>query len=726
MSYTKKVATILPFLRNTELIRNVGILAHIDHGKTTLSDNLLAYCGFLSTSLAGEARALDYLEEEQKRGITIKSANISLPYQMNDKKYIINLIDTPGHVDFSGARDQSLRVIDGAVIVIDAVEGCMVQTEIVTKHALEEYIKPILFINKVDRLITELKLSLKEIESRFNEIIQDFNNFIELYAPEPFKDAWKIEVKKNNIGFGSALHLWGCTAKEMLQQDIKFKEIIGLYKDESMMKQYSQIAKRLPLSKSIFNMIINHLPSPRYAQEYRIPNLWFGNVNSKIGHNLVKCEQDGAILLYIYKNIADKNLGTISLGRLFSGTLENGKEVFSLTNRQFDRIQQLFLFMGSHREIIRSIPAGNIVAFNIKTPKIGDTLVEKNFEDTPPFEKIIYETEAVVQYSIEPLHPRQLKNMLSLLDELSINDPNLEITTNEETGEILISGLGELHLELIINELKKKGLEIIVSDPIVTFRESICKKTEKIISRSVNAKNFMEIVAEPLESQIIDLLTSGQLTIPISENRKTKLLRGLVDWNPELIQRIIYFDNFGNLIFLLDDRYKLKERNDIAPFLYHQIKKIFRFGPLIRDPIRGLKIMIKTLKIQSEEFQLDYLQLIPLLKDAVSQILNSPDKILLQPIYKIQIKTLSSYIGSISSILAQVNGKISKIEQKGHNIFITGDLPVRGSFGLAKKMRSKTSGHVFWQTFFSKWERITPDSVMKEIIKDQRIKRGFK
>ncbi|MHA1132013.1 MAG: hypothetical protein ACTSQQ_14535, partial [Candidatus Helarchaeota archaeon] len=353
-------------------------------------------------------------------------------------------------------------------------------------------------------------------------------------------------------------------------------------------------------------------------------------------------------------------------------------------------------------------------------------LVEKNFEDTPPFEKIIYETEAVVQYSIEPLHPRQLKNMLSLLDELSINDPNLEITTNEETGEILISGLGELHLELIINELKKKGLEIIVSDPIVTFRESICKKTEKIISRSVNAKNFMEIVAEPLESQIIDLLTSGQLTIPISENRKTKLLRGLVDWNPELIQRIIYFDNFGNLIFLLDDRYKLKERNDIAPFLYHQIKKIFRFGPLIRDPIRGLKIMIKTLKIQSEEFQLDYLQLIPLLKDAVSQILNSPDKILLQPIYKIQIKTLSSYIGSISSILAQVNGKISKIEQKGHNIFITGDLPVRGSFGLAKKMRSKTSGHVFWQTFFSKWERITPDSVMKEIIKDQRIKRGFK
>ena len=214
MTYTKKVSEILPLMQNIENIRNVGILAHIDHGKTTLSDNLLAYCGLLSHSLAGEARALDYLEEEQKRGITIKSANISLPYKSKDQLYLINLVDTPGHVDFSSARDQSLRAIDGAIIVVDAVEGCMVQTEIVTKQALEEYIKPILFINKVDRLITELKLSLKEIEKKFNEIIQDFNNFVELYAPDNFKECWKIEVQQGNVAFGSALHLWGSNAKE--------------------------------------------------------------------------------------------------------------------------------------------------------------------------------------------------------------------------------------------------------------------------------------------------------------------------------------------------------------------------------------------------------------------------------------------------------------------------------------------------------------------------------
>src|SRR4030042_5626114 len=145
MTYAKKVSEILPLLQNTEYIRNVGILAHIDHGKTTLSDSLLAYSGLLSPSLAGEACAWDFLEEEQKRGITIKTANISLPFKIDGQSFLVNLIDTPGHVDFSGARDQSLRVIDGAIIVVDAVEGCMVQTEVVTRQTLEEFIRPVLF-----------------------------------------------------------------------------------------------------------------------------------------------------------------------------------------------------------------------------------------------------------------------------------------------------------------------------------------------------------------------------------------------------------------------------------------------------------------------------------------------------------------------------------------------------------------------------------------------------
>ena len=194
-----------------ELIRNIGIIAHIDHGKTTLADSLLAGAGLLSTAMAGQARVLDYLEEEQKRKITIKTANISLLYKTQDTPYIINLVDTPGHVDFTGKVTRALRVIDGAVVVVDAVEEIMAQTEIVTRQALEERVRPVLFINKVDRLITELQLNEEQIQKKLDHIISSFNDLIELYCEAPFKNQWKIDASLGNVAFGAALHGWGFT-----------------------------------------------------------------------------------------------------------------------------------------------------------------------------------------------------------------------------------------------------------------------------------------------------------------------------------------------------------------------------------------------------------------------------------------------------------------------------------------------------------------------------------
>ncbi len=726
MTYAKKVLEILPLMKNREQIRNVGILAHIDHGKTTLSDNLLASCGLLSPSLAGQARALDFLEEEQNRGITIKSANISLPYKVEERVFIVNLIDTPGHVDFSSARDQSLRVIDGAIIVVDAVEGCMVQTEIVTKHALEEYVKPVLFINKIDRLITELKLSLKEIEKRLNNIIQEFNNYIEIYGPDKFKKTWRIKVEKNNIAFGSALHLWGCTAEEMLRQQIKFKDILKFYQNNQSKNDYRDIKKRLPLSKSIFNMIINHLPNPIQAQYYRIPNLWGGKISSKIGKALINCDPNLGSLVYIYKNISDKNLGIISFGRIFSGKLSIGQEVFSLSSATYNKIQQLYLFMGAHRESIKSLSAGNIIAFYLENPKIGDTLVEKEYEDTTPLIKIKYETEAVVQYSIEPLHPRELKNMINLLRSISINDPNLKLTTNTETGEILISGLGELHLDVIANELKKNGMEIITSEPIITFRESIQGQSDLITVIDSDPQNSITIQIEPLEPEIIEFLSKGKFNYKMSEKRRKQILQDINVNDVDLIQSLLYSDPFGNVIVLSENTSGLGIEDDLPVVLDHKLENIFRFGPLIRNPIRGLKIKILKLSLKSEITQFNFLNILPILKQAVSESFNSAKAVLLQPIYKILIKTIPSYIGVISSILAQRNGRTLQIDQKGSDVFITGHIPVKGTFGLSSILRSKTSGHIFWQTFLSHWEKITPESKMIEIIQEFRIKRGIK
>src|SRR4030065_1636337 len=178
----KQLSQILTLMREKERIRTLGIIAHIDHGKTTLTDSLLAGAGLLSPQMAGTARVLDYLEEEQKRKITIKTANISLLYKNPQNSYIINLVDTPGHVDFTGKVTRALRVIDGAVVVVDAVEAIMAQTEIVTEQALEERVRPVLFINKVDKLIVELKLNAEQIQKKFTRIIGSFNDLIEVYG----------------------------------------------------------------------------------------------------------------------------------------------------------------------------------------------------------------------------------------------------------------------------------------------------------------------------------------------------------------------------------------------------------------------------------------------------------------------------------------------------------------------------------------------------------------
>ena len=183
----KQIEQIQQLMSRKELIRNIGIIAHIDHGKTTLADSLLVGAGLLSPAVAGSARVLDYLDEEQKRKITIKTANISLLYEAAGNPYVINLVDTPGHVDFTGKVTRALRVIDGAVVVVDAVEEIMAQTEIVTRQALEERVKPVLFINKVDRLITELQLNEEQIQKKLDHIISSFNDLLELYCEAPFK-----------------------------------------------------------------------------------------------------------------------------------------------------------------------------------------------------------------------------------------------------------------------------------------------------------------------------------------------------------------------------------------------------------------------------------------------------------------------------------------------------------------------------------------------------------
>src|SRR3989344_1489616 len=191
-----------------ENIRNIGTVAHIDHGKTTLSDSLIAAAGLISQEVAGTAQIMDYEDQEQDRGITINAANISLVFESEGKSHLINLIDTPGHVDFTGEVIRAMRAVDGVIVVIDAVEGVMPQTETVIRQALKEYVKPVLFINKVDRMVNELQVTQEQMQERFVKVISQVNKLIRATAPKEFVEQWTVKVQDGSVIFGSGYHKW--------------------------------------------------------------------------------------------------------------------------------------------------------------------------------------------------------------------------------------------------------------------------------------------------------------------------------------------------------------------------------------------------------------------------------------------------------------------------------------------------------------------------------------
>src|SRR5665648_21113 len=208
VSRQQMVERVTTLMDRPEYIRNIGIVAHIDHGKTTLSDNLLAGAGMISKELAGTQLFMDFDEEEQARGITINAANVSMVHEFHGKEYLINLIDTPGHVDFGGDVTRAMRAVDGAVVVVDAVEGTMPQTETVLRQALKENVKPILFVNKVDRLINELQVDEQEMQMRLGKVIDHVNKLIKGMNEEKYKAGWRMDASEGTVVFGSALYNW--------------------------------------------------------------------------------------------------------------------------------------------------------------------------------------------------------------------------------------------------------------------------------------------------------------------------------------------------------------------------------------------------------------------------------------------------------------------------------------------------------------------------------------
>jgi len=718
----RQTAEILKLMGKKENIRNIGIVAHIDHGKTTMTDSLLADAGLLSRSIAGEARVLDYLEEEQKRGITIKTANISLLHEIGGQSYVINLVDTPGHVDFTGKVTRALRAIDGAVVVVDSVEEVMVQTETVTRQALEERVRPVLFINKVDRLIRELKLTPDEIQNKFNRIVRDFNSLIETYGEPEFKDKWKVDPAKETVAFGSALHKWGFTLNIAQQKGIKFNDIVDAYVNG----EYQALSHFLPLHNAILDVVVKNTPNPIYAQKFRLPKIWKGDTDSEIGHAMLSCDDDGPTVMCVTMAQMDPQAGLIATGRLFSGSVKEGDQVYLIGANKECRVQQVSIYMGAFREVVDKITAGNIAALlGVELARAGETLVDAAHKDVMvPFERIKYVSEPVMTIAIEPKNPKDLPRLIDAMSRLSIEDPNLFTTMDKETGQCLISGMGELHLEIALKFLMQYsgGIALTASRSTVAYRESVAKPGKVVMTKTSNKYNEFWVQVEPLETKIMELMEKDELIEEMGQKQIANILEKEAKYSTEQATKILALDKHGNM--LMDLTKKGQNLQEMKKSIISGFHWACTTGPLCEEPLRGVKAKLIDIQIHEDPIQREPTQIMRAIGRGILGAVLTAKPVLLEPIYKIEVCVPTKWFGKCASIIVQKRGKILRSEQKGALRIITGYIPVAETFGLSAEMRSATSGHAFWQCTFHHWEK-TPNDVAAKVIKQTRERRGL-
>ena len=704
-------------------IRNIAICAHIDHGKTTLSDNLLAGAGMMSEDLAGNARALDFHDDEAQRGITIDSAAVSMVHKLEGEDHLINLIDTPGHVDFGGDVTRAMRAVDGAVVLSCAVEGIMPQTETVLRQALRERVKPILFINKVDRLIKELKLTPEAMQQRFVKVISSVNELIKAIAEEEYGDKWAVNVADGSVCFGSAFHNWAMSVPYMQKKGISFKDIIDAYESGDDEKR-KELAKKAPLHEVLLNAVIRHLPNPVEAQAYRIPKIWHGDVDSPFGKSLLSADPKGALGFVVTKVVVDPQAGEISMGRLYSGTARKGAAVHLAKANVDLRTQQIYIYNGAKREIVDNVPAGNIVGIGgLKGAFPGETVSEG---EQTPFEAITHIFDPVITKAIEAKRAADLPKLIDVLMQVSKEDPSIKIEINQETGEHLMHGMGELHLEIIENRIKtEKHMEVVTSPPIVTYRETVTGRTpESVEGKSPNKHNKLYFRVEPVEESLAQAIKKGSIQEGRIKKKDQELWAALEAAGMDSKTSRNVKDIYNGSIFI-DGTRGIVHMNEIIEMVLDMFEEVMNQGPLARDPCIGVKVILDDVKLHEDAIHRGPAQMYPAVRDGIRLAMMNAKPMLFEPVQTMQFDAPEAYMGEISKLIQNKRGQLLDMTQEGDTVSVKGKLPVAEMFGLAGDLRSATGGRGSSFLVDQNFERL-PDELQPRTLEQIRERKGLK
>lgn len=829
------VDQIRTMMDSKDHIRNISVIAHVDHGKSTLTDSLISKAGIIAEALAGEKRIMDTRDDEQARSITIKSTSISLYYERTEEKeekqikvpYLINLIDSPGHVDFSSEVTAALRVTDGALVVVDCIEGVCVQTETVLRQAITERIKPILWLNKVDRVFLELKPTLEECYKNFRNSIESVNVICQTYRDEKLGNIEVLPIT-GKVGFGSGLHAWGFTlndfarmycskfglsvekmmkklwgenyydpkAKQWVKKNaegkfergfnqfclkpikilfdtimsdqketydkiikalnLKFskKDLASINKTKDMLKLVMRTW--LPAGNALLDMIAQHLPSPVTAQAYRVENLYSGPLDSPEAEAVRKCDAKGPMSMYVSKMVPTDDKGRfIAFGRVFSGSIRTGQEIRILgPDYEFGKkkdlfikkIQRTLLMMGGKTEQISDCPAGNVcglVGIDQFLAKSGTLTDSAAFY---PFHTMKFSVAAVVKVAVDTKNAQDLPKLVEGLKRLSKADPLVQCSTSK-SGQHIIAGAGELHLEICLKDLREdfmKGAPIVVSEPIVSFAETVNGKTGEdtnykypniCVAKSPNKHNRLYMYAEPLEEKFVAAVDSGDVKLAGDMKAFGRNLAEKYNWDVGMARKIWTFgcppDALGNCV--VDTTKGIQFLNEIKDHVVGAFMQVTNSGILCDEMMRGIRFNITDVKLHADAIHRGAGQIMPCAKKTffACQIASFPK--LLEPMYLVDILVPNSAHSGVFTTLNTKRGEIEKIEDRiGTPLSqIQAYLPVMESFGFTELLRKNTGGQAFPQMKFSHWKLVSGDPFKEDtpaynILMDTRKRKGLK
>jgi len=809
-------------------IRNMSVIAHVDHGKSTLTDSLVSKAGIIAGAKAGEARFTDTRQDEQDRCITIKSTAVSMYYELSQKDlawitqekdgnaFLINLIDSPGHVDFSSEVTAALRVTDGALVVVDCVSGVCVQTETVLRQAIAERIKPVLMMNKMDRALLELQLDAEELYQTFNRIVENVNVIVATYSDEdgPMGNV-QVKPQQGTVGFGSGLHGWGFTLKEfaeMYAAKMKtepskmlknlwgdrfyfpkekkwkgekgpggkrgftmfvldpiytlFKAIMDFQKDtyEKLLAKLevplsteekamegkpllkSVMRKWLPAGDALLMMIAIHLPSPVTAQKYRMEMLYEGPQDDEAAMAIKGCDPTGPLMMYVSKMVPTSDKGRFyAFGRVFSGLCETGQKVRIMgpnyvhgkkEDLNVKNIQRTILMMGRTVEPIASVPCGNICGLVGVDQYLVKTGTISNIESAHNMKTMKFSVSPVVRVAVEPKNPQDLPKLVEGLKRLAKSDP-MVLCMTEESGEHIIAGAGELHLEICLKDLEEDHacVPLKKSDPVVSYRESVSAESNQVcLSKSPNKHNRLYMIAKPMPDGLAEDIDNGEVTDKQDFKIRGRYLADKYEYNVDEARKIWCFGPEGTGPNIVIDATKgVQYLNEIKDSVVAGFQWATKEGVLCDENMRGIRFDVMDVTLHADAIHRGGGQIIPTARRVFYASFLTASPTILEPVYLVEIQCPEQAVGGIYSVLNKKRGHVFEEAQvPGTPMFmVKAYLPVNESFGFTAELRAATSGQAFPQCVFDHWQiqggnPLDENSKPGQIVLETRKRKGLK